>query len=146
MKVVLLKDVPKLGRKHEVKEVADGFAYNSLIPRGLVAPATKEAVSRAVAHDEATKEAIAAREATVRTISKETAADPVIIVGEANAAGHLYKGVRAEDVHGALSAHGWELSIKDVLLRTPLKEVGPHIIPILSGSVRGEAHIIIKTK
>ena len=44
MKVILLKDVPKLGRKYEVKEVADGHVRNFLLPKGLVKEATSEAL------------------------------------------------------------------------------------------------------
>src|SRR3989344_3849438 len=44
MKVILLQDVNKLGKKYEVKNVSDGHARNFLIPKGLVKPATKEAL------------------------------------------------------------------------------------------------------
>jgi len=43
MKVILLKEVPKLGHKFDVKDVSDGHAQNFLIPRGLVVPATPAA-------------------------------------------------------------------------------------------------------
>src|SRR3990167_7328735 len=44
MKVILLQDVNKLGKKYEVKNVSDGHARNFLIPKGFVKPATKEAL------------------------------------------------------------------------------------------------------
>ena len=42
MKVILIEDIPSLGKKYEVKEVKNGYARNSLIPQNLVKPATKE--------------------------------------------------------------------------------------------------------
>ena len=44
MKVILLQDVDKIGKKYEVKDVAAGHARNFLIPKGLAKPATEEAL------------------------------------------------------------------------------------------------------
>ena len=44
MRVILLQDIEKLGKKYDVKEVADGYARNFLIPKSLAKPATEEAL------------------------------------------------------------------------------------------------------
>lgn len=46
MKVILKRDVAKVGRKNEIKNVADGYARNSLIPQGLAVPATAENLAK----------------------------------------------------------------------------------------------------
>ena len=47
MKVVLLKDIPGVGRKNEVKNVSDGYALNMLIPKKLVVPGTPASIAHA---------------------------------------------------------------------------------------------------
>lgn len=42
MKVILLQDIPKIGKRGEIKDVSDGFAKNMLIKKGLAAMATKD--------------------------------------------------------------------------------------------------------
>ena len=44
MRVILLQDIENIGKKHDVKEVKNGYARNFLIPQGLVKPATKESL------------------------------------------------------------------------------------------------------
>jgi len=46
MKVILNKDIPKVGKKYEVKNVADGHALNFLIPHGLAVAATAGALKK----------------------------------------------------------------------------------------------------
>ena len=50
MKVLLIKDVYKLGRAGEIKKVADGYGRNYLIPQGLALPATESSVKLAEAN------------------------------------------------------------------------------------------------
>ena len=45
MRVILLQDIDKLGKKYEIKEVADGYARNFLLPKGLAKKAEKEALA-----------------------------------------------------------------------------------------------------
>jgi len=44
MRIILLQDIDKIGKKYEVKDVADGYARNFLIPKGLVKLVSKESL------------------------------------------------------------------------------------------------------
>ena len=147
MKVVLLRDVPKLGRKGEVKEVADGFAYNNLIPRKLVAPATKENVQKAEAAQAALVHARETKVQLIDTIATRSLETPPTIVALANAEGHLFKGVRAADVVAAIRVElGGAIDEKDVVLPQPLKEAGEHQITIRAGDHERVCRVIIEAK
>ena len=46
MKIILLKDIPKIGQKNDIKEVADGYALNFILPRGLGVKATEAEIKK----------------------------------------------------------------------------------------------------
>lgn len=147
MKVLFLKDVARIGRKGEIKEVADGFAYNNLIPRKLAVPATEAHVNRAEMSNAHKAETAAAHAAKMREFFKEVETNPLTLTLPANDKGHLFKGVHAGEIKDALSIEcGLSLEVKDILLPAPLKEVGRHEVAINSGGVKGVCVVIIQKK
>jgi large subunit ribosomal protein L9 len=147
MKVIFLKDVPKIARKYDIKDVADGFAQNSLLPRKLAIAATPAAVAKIEAEKAAARGVQAKTEESVATLARESAAQPIVIEASANAQGHLFKGVGQAEVAQAIKgAFGIELRKEDIDLAHPLKEVGTHTVAVKSGSARGECTITITAK
>lgn len=145
MKVIFLKDVPKVARKYDVKDVADGFALNSLIPRKIAVAATPAAVARIEAQLAADKGARAKTEEQVAMLKNVTASAPILISMRANAQGHLFESVSAAQIAGAIQqAHGIDLRAQEIELAHPLKEVGVHTVGLKVGSVRGECTVSIK--
>jgi large subunit ribosomal protein L9 len=130
MKVILLKDVPTLGRTGEVREVKEGYAQHYLIPRGLAAPATTGNLQ----HLQATQKATQDREAR---ITHETAglkakleALVVEVPAKAGEGGRLFGSVTAQDIAEAITRKGIEVSKKQIDLPEPIKAAGFYKIPI----------------
>ena len=125
MKVVLRDDVENLGHKGDVVDVADGYARNYLVPRGLAMKATKGVIAQAesmrrnrAARDSREREAAQAQAATLAGIRLEI---PV----RAGEGGKLFGSVTAADVVDALQAQkGVEVDRRKVGLGEPVKEIG----------------------
>jgi len=125
MKIVLRDDVENLGRKGDVVDVADGYARNFLVPRGLAMKATKGVVQQA----EAMRRNRAAKEVRDRDAAQ---ANAVAIAGmrleitaRAGDGGKLFGSVTAADVAEALLAQkAVEVDRRKVGLDEPIKEIG----------------------
>lgn len=136
MKVILLQDIPKIGRKHEVKSVSDGHAVNFLIPRKLAVFATSEAMKRAkeeglkrVAREETD---LAVLRAAVKSLSGKT----IIVRAKTNERGHLFRGIDAEEIAQAIADQGkLVLQAKAIELERPIKETGERPLAIRAGGV-----------
>ena len=143
MKVILLKDVPRIGRKYEVKDVPDGHALNFLLPRKLAERATPDSLRRlevtktknAVAHaqsEQAFKDAVAKATEVGATVT-----------AEANTDGGLYKAVHADDIVKAFKERGVELEERAILIDTPIKTTGAHTVTLASGAYEGAVTITV---
>lgn len=145
MKVILLRDLARVGRKGDVKNVLDGHAQNFLIPRGIAERATPTSLKRLDAQQEAIKaERQAARErlSELREALKEM---PVVIEAAANEQGHLFKGLHAGDIAEALSARAGEPVEPEVItLEQPIKEVGTHEITLGDNGEEGAVTVEVK--
>jgi len=130
MKVVFLQNVEGSGRTGEIKEVADGFARNFLLPRRLAAPATPDAVKRAEALAAAEARRQAELDEEARTLAEKLAA-PIVITVRAGEQGRLYGSVTPGDVaEEASKLAGQEVDRHLLVLEEPIKEVGTYEIPL----------------
>jgi large subunit ribosomal protein L9 len=125
VRVVLRDDVENVGRKGDLIEVADGFARNYLVPRGLAMKATKGVVQQA----EAMRRNREAREARDReaaeAIAAQLAGRRIEVRARAGEGGRLFGSVTASDIVAAVHAQtGVELDRRDMQLAEPLKELG----------------------
>lgn len=102
MKVILLKDVPKLGKKDQILEVPQGHAINFLIPRKLAKPASAGDVKSIQNKNEAQKKQIEEKQKQGRDTLKAINGETVIISEKANEKGHLFSKVPLEDVFKAI--------------------------------------------
>lgn len=137
MKVILLRDVAKIGRRSEVKEVPDGHAQNFLIPKKLAIAATKEALRRLEV--EGKKQSILGgrHDAQFSEVLEALKDTPVPIAVKANEEGHLYKALHENDVVGALAHAGYTVSEKEVVIKESIKALGDHTITLRSGAKEG---------
>jgi len=135
--VIFLSDVPRVGRKYEVKNISDGHARNFLFPRGLAVPATPAELARLEKLKEKKEmERKMREELLLKTLGtlKETT---IKITKKATEEGHLFEGIDAEDVARILKekAHV-ELIPENIILEKPIKTAGVHRISLLVGEAR----------
>jgi large subunit ribosomal protein L9 len=129
MKVVLLKDVPPLGKAGEVVNVAEGYARNFLIPRRLAEPASEKKLEELFRiRRQREKKAAAAATRAEQTAAKLQGA-AVCVRARAGGGGRLFGAVTAKDIAAALANElGIKLDKKQILLETPLKETGSYTV------------------
>lgn len=126
MKIVLREDVESLGRKGDLLDVADGYARNFLVPRGLAMKATKGVVKQA----ESMRRSRVARDERDRGSAEELAGRltgaRIEVLARSGEGGRLFGSVTSSDIAEAVQkATGVELDRRKIDLAEPLKELGP---------------------
>jgi large subunit ribosomal protein L9 len=131
MKVILLQDVKKVGKKFEVKEVASGYALNFLIPRKMAEASTQSSEKR-IGNIKARAEGEQkVREDLLMKNLKSLDGKTIEISEKANEKGHLFKGVhQAELVTEIKKQTELDLAPDYIVLEKPLKEVGEHTVEV----------------
>ncbi len=129
MKVILLKDVHAVGKKHEVKNVSDGYAINFLIPNKLAETVTQSALKRLeqLKATELAKQKIQ-EDLLVKNLNGLDAAS-IELKEPANDKGHLFKGIHKEEIIGAIKDQAkLDIMPDHLILEKPIKEVGEYKI------------------
>ncbi len=130
MKVILLQDVKALGKKGDIKEVAEGYANNFLFPKKLGVEANKANLNR-IEHE---KQVLATKEATQLAEAEKLAArlegTTVVLQAKAGEAGRLFGSVTNADIAKALAQNGIEIDKRKIEIPEPVKTIGSYEITV----------------
>jgi large subunit ribosomal protein L9 len=147
MKVILTGDVQKLGKSGELKDVADGYARNFLIPRRLAVPAAGGAY-RAWQHDIANREEKREREREDAEVATQRIASTTLTLGvKVGEGGKLYGSIGAKDIADALGRRGIEIDRHKVDLDEPLKTLGTYKVAVkVYQGMTAEVTVVVEPK
>lgn len=133
MKVILLQDVAKIGKRSELVEVPDGYALNQLIPKHMAEPATaanQKRIERLQKDAASKQEQDKTRfEAAIKALTEKS----VTIHTEANELGHLFKAVNEKDIADAAQDAGVDIDAAMIVVGAPIKDVGEHTVELIRG-------------
>lgn len=130
MKVILKKEVENLGNFGDQVRVAEGYARNYLIPKGLATPATPGNIKQLEAEKEAfSRKAQVKKEQAERTKSGIEAVS-LSFTRKAGEDERLFGSVTAHDIEEALKAKGFEVEKKDIVISEPIKTIGQFTVAV----------------
>lgn len=142
MKLLLQRNVEKLGNIGDIVDVDPGYGRNYLMPKGLAVELTKDNLNRfesmkrkLIAIEKETKEKF-------QVMAKELEKASCTIIANASEEGHLYGSVTARDIAAQFTSDGLEVDVKAVQLEEPIKELGIYKVKIrLHPEVECEAKV-----
>ncbi len=147
MKVILLKDVRKVGKKFEMKNVADGYALNFLIPRKLAEvsnTSNQKKVETLIARDHAEKKV---QEDLLMKNLMSIDGKVVELKENANEKGNLFKGVHKEEIVEAMKKQGHiDISPEYLVLEKPIKQIGDYEIEVKVQHMSAKLKLTISAK
>jgi len=130
MKIILLDDVTKVGRRGEVREVSDGYARNYLIPKKLALSATAGNLKN-LGHIKQQQDAKADRIKSAAEARRERIEALVYEDRrQASEEGKLFGSVTSQDIVDFLEQHKIKVARKQVRLDEPIKALGETVVPI----------------
>jgi large subunit ribosomal protein L9 len=131
MKVILSKDVAGTGKAGEVKDVADGYARNYLIPRKLAIPASGGALKTVEQKKAAEQKKADVEEASARALAERLTSAPVILTAKVGDQGRLYGSITSGDIADQLSAQlGQTIDKRKIELKDPIRQLGTFDVTI----------------
>ncbi len=131
MKIILQREIEKLGVPGDVVDVADGYARNFLVPRGLAVLASKGAVRHAESLRRAHHERVAKATTEAQALADRITASPLKVRAKAGEGGRLFGSVTAADLAEEIERQtGVQVDRRMVHLDEPIKSVGVHEVRV----------------
>jgi large subunit ribosomal protein L9 len=146
MRVIFLKDVPDVAKEGEVKEVADGYGRNFLLPRKLAVLASSSTLKNLEAHRQTEAQQRMRSEAQVETIAERLQGLSLTLKARAGAQGRLYGSVTAADIAKEIQKlTGAEVDRRKMELEEPIRQLGSYEVTIrLPGGVSPRIRVVVE--
>jgi len=145
MRVIFLKDVPRVGKRHDVKEVNDGYAVNFLFPRRLAESATPTALADL---EQRKKEIVIEREVQESLLEKSLAeikGKVIILKKKADQKGHLFSAIHPKELADQLRAlHKADIGEEFIAPLRPIKELGEFEVPVVIKNKKSSFKLIVE--
>ena len=145
MKVILKADVKGKGKKGQMIEVAEGYARNFLMPKGLAVPATADAVNTMRLQEKAKAKADAEAKAAATEIAEKLKGLQVKVASKGGEGGKLFGAVTGREIAAALKEqHGVDIDSKKLVLDEPIKSFGSYEVKAKLGfEISGTVYVIV---
>jgi len=131
MKVILQKPVDKLGVPGDVVDVADGYARNYLMPRGLAVRASKGGVKHVESLRRAHSTRVSQAQAEAQEVADRLTASPIKVRARVGEEGRLFGSVTAAELAEEIERQtGVKVDRRDVHLDEPIRSVGVHEVMV----------------
>jgi len=130
MEIILLERVEKLGQMGDVVRVKDGYARNYLLPHHKALRATKANRDRFAVERAQLEAGNLARRQEAEAVAKKMEGLSVTLLRQASESTQLYGSVNARDIADAVSAGGFTVNRRQILLNTPIKSLGIHKVRV----------------
>ena len=145
MKVIFLEDVKAKGKKGDVKEVAEGYANNFLIPRGLAIPATSNNMNMLANEKRKREQQEAQNLADAKALAEKLAGAGVVLRANCGESGRLFGSITNADVAAGLSEQGIHIDKRKVELAEPIKALGEYEVLLrLHAEVQAKVKLEVK--
>ena len=146
MKVVLMQEVKGLGQAGQIKDVADGYARNFLLPKGLATIATPGAVKEVEQRQVAERKRQDKVDQEMFAVGKKLDGTNVTVRSKVGEGGKLYGSITTSDVAEALEKQaGQTVDKRKIEIEEPIRHVGEYKIPVrLSKNVTANVNLVVE--
>lgn len=130
MKIILKEDIKKLGKMGQIVDVADGYARNYLVPKGLAVEASTKNI-RSLEHEKKIiQEKARKHKDSAQDLASRISAMTLTIKAKAGEEEKLFGSVTTMDIAEALLTRGVEIEKKKIVLEEPIKRLGSYSVQI----------------
>ena len=144
MKVILLRDIKKLGKKFEVKEVSPGYARNLLIPNGYAILADKQSLKRLESQKNIEMKKTEERQKEIEKMIKELEGKEIKIDTKIGDKGQLFETINEQKIADKLKEMGFVVEKSNIEINEPIKCQGEYLVRLkLDNNLEGKIKIII---